>query len=41
MHYNTEEIFQKHHQGMIVWHLAEEISSPSQANQTAMKKTTK
>ena len=35
MHYNTVETFQKHHQGMFVWHLIGEISAPLQANLTA------
>lgn len=38
MQHNTGETFQKHHQGMSVWHLEEEISAPLQASLTATNK---
>ena len=33
--------FQKHHQGMFVWHLVAEISAPLQANLTVCKEEEK
>jgi len=41
MHYNTVGTFQKHHQGMFVWHLVAEISAPLQANLTVCKEEEK
>lgn len=35
MQHNTGGTFQKHHQGMSVWHLEEEIFAPLQAHLTA------